>query len=133
MGMSLGVLLMLFYVWLLLLSACMICLVLTVVIHFLVPKPLLQTYFKEPYFSRWEISTFSVFPFGYMRTLMFMRLAGFPKSGKKRGLADAYKLAPNWFRTTSKIVVSAFLVFCIPMFLLGIVLFPVMYIFYGRS
>ena len=131
--MSLEFLLMLFYFWLFLLGACMICLAVTVVMHFMMPKLLLQTYFKEPYFSRWEISTFSSFPFGYMRTLMFMRLAGFPKSGKKRGLTDAYKLAPNWFRFVSKIVVSAFMVFCAPMVLLGVFLFPTIYILYGRG
>lgn len=131
--MSLEFLLVLFYCWLLLLGACLICLVVTAAIHFLVPKPLLQAYFKEPYFSRWEIATFSSFPFGYMRTLMFMRLAGFPNSGKKRGLTEAYKLAPDWFRLISKIVVSAFMLFCIPMFLLGIVLFPTLYILYGHG
>jgi hypothetical protein len=131
--MSLEFLLMLFYFWLLLLGACMICLALTLIIHFLVPKSLLETYFKEPYFARWEIVTFSSFPFGYMRTLMFMRLAGFPNSGKKRGLTEAYKLTPNWFRLASKIVVSAFIGFCAPMFLLGIILFPTIYVLYGRG
>lgn len=116
--MSLDTLAWWFYIWLALLAATMCCLLATFVMRFLVPKSLLKTYFKEPYFSRGEVAIFSSFPFGYMRTIMFMRLAGFPQSGKKRGLTEAYKLTPMWFRLASKIIVSAFVIFSAPMFAL---------------
>lgn len=104
-------------------AAAMACLACIFVMHVLVPKRLLQAYFKEPYFSPAEIEFFTGFPFGYMRTVMFMRLAGFPKSGKKRGLTEAYKLTPLWFQTASKIILTAFLIFSLPLIGLGLFFF----------
>lgn len=94
-----------------------------VCMHFFVPKAMLQTYFKPPYFSSTEVEIFTGFPLGYMRTVMFMRLAGWPNSGKKRGLTEAYKLAPPWFRRASKIIVTTFVLVSTPMFVLGIFLY----------
>lgn len=79
-------------------------------IHLKMPKELISTYFRSPYFKTAELAMFSGFPMGYIRTIMFMRVLGFPQSGKKRGLTEAYKLAPGWFCLTSRIVVSAFVV-----------------------
>ena len=53
---------------------------------------------------------FSGFSLGYICIIMFMRVLGFPKSGRKRGLTEAYKLAPGWFCFSSKIVLSTFVV-----------------------
>lgn len=80
------------------------------VMHVLTPKAMLHRYFREPYFSPAEIEFFTGFPFGYMRTVMFMRLAGFPASGKKRGLTEAYLLSPAWYQFVSRIIVSVFVV-----------------------
>ena len=101
----------------------MVCLACIFVMHLLVPKQLLQTYFKEPYFSPAEIEFFTGFPFGYIRTVMFMRLAGFPKSGKKRGLTEAYELAPQWFKTASRIILTLFLISSLPLIGLGLFFF----------
>jgi len=79
------------------------------IIHLLIPKRVLKTYFKEPYFKLAETTAFSGFPFGYIRTLMFMRLLGFPSSGKKRGLENVYETAPVWLCSLSKYVVISFL------------------------
>ena len=79
------------------------------IMHFLIPKRVLKIYFKEPYFKSSEITAFSGFPFGYVRTLMFMRLLGFPSSGKKRGLEKVYETAPLWLCNLSKYVVISFL------------------------
>lgn len=104
------------YLW----AASMICLVSVFIMHVLVPQALLRTYFKEPYFSPTEIEFFTGFPFGYMRTVMFMRLAGFPKSGKKRGLTEAYKLTPRWFQLASRVILQAFLMVFLPFISLGL-------------
>lgn len=101
----------------------MICLVCIFFMHMLVPKTLLHTYFREPYFSPAEIEFFTGFPFGYIRTVMFMRLAGFPQSGKKRGLTEAYKLTPRWFQLASKIILLAFLTVFLPLISLGLFFF----------
>ena len=79
------------------------------IIHFLMPKRVLKTYFKEPYFKLAEITAFSGFPLGYMRTLMFMRLLGFPSSGKRRNLEKVCDIAPVWLCGLSKYVVISFL------------------------
>lgn len=111
------------YLFVVLLAATMVCLVVAFIMCFFVPKPMLKAYFREPYFSRGEIAIYSAFPFNYFRVFMFMRLAGWPNSGKKRGLTEAYKLAPLWFRRVSKILVSAFVLVSTPMFALGIFLY----------
>ncbi len=85
--------------------------------HILMPRKVLETYFKEPYFSSTEVIMFTGFPFGYMRTVMFMRILGFPASGKSREVVDAYKLAPVWFCKLSKYIIVSFL-FIFPLILL---------------
>ncbi len=74
------------------------------------PKNILETYFKEPYFKLSEITAFSGFPFYYIRTLMFMRILGFPSSGEKRGVEKAYETVPVWFCKLSKYIVISFLI-----------------------
>ena len=88
--------------------ASMLSLVFIFIMHFLMPKKVLKTYFKEPYFSATEIGMFTGVPFGYMRTSLFMRALGFPASGKKRGLENAYKLAPEWYCRASKYSIYIF-------------------------
>lgn len=103
-------------------AAIIVWLVAMLIMHFFVPKAMLLTYFREPYFSRSEIAVYSAFPFNYFRDIMFMRLAGWPNSGKKRGLTEAYKLAPPWFRHISKILIRMILVIYPPTIILGIFL-----------
>jgi len=102
----------------------------TFIMHILMPRKVLETYFKEPHFSSTEITMFTGFPLGYMRTVMFMRILGFSASGKKRGVEDAYKLAPVWFCKLSKyIIVSFFIIF--PLILLLAAFFGVHMMLYG--
>jgi len=88
----------------------MVNLLLIFMMHFLMPRKVLETYFKEPHFSSTEITMFTGFPFGYMRTAMFMRALSFPDSGKRRGVEDAYKLAPVWYCKASKYLVVFFII-----------------------
>ncbi|SDU32491.1 hypothetical protein [Halopseudomonas salegens] len=130
--MSIDTLILWSYLWTALFVAAMLCFVVIFVIHFFVPKVLIATYFKEPYFSPKEIEFFTGFPFGYIRTVMFMRVVGWPSSGKKRGLTQAYKLSPSWFRRTSIIFVLIFVAVSVPMFMLGIFLYFSFCVFHGR-
>src|SRR5690554_2484796 len=85
-----------------LLLTSMACLIFIFIIHFFVPKVMIKTYFKEPYFSLLEIKQFTGPPYAYMRTAMMMRLAGWPNSGKKRGIpATAHEVCPVWFQVLS--------------------------------
>ena len=112
-------------VFFVLLVGLMLSLVFIVVMHVLMPKNVLKTYFKEPYFRPGEIAIFTGFPFGYMRTAMFNRVLGFPSSGKKRGLENAYKIAPVWYCRASKY----FIIFLVPTFALLILSGGVIYIY----
>jgi hypothetical protein len=38
---------------------------------------------------------------------MFMTVFAFPSMGKKRQLANAYKLVPRWYRIASKFLIIA--------------------------
>lgn len=76
--------------------------------HILMPKKLLTTYFTTPYFREGEIIIFTGFPFWYIRTVMFMRLLANPSSGAKRGLTQAFELAPSWLRLYSKLTLLSF-------------------------
>ncbi len=105
----------------------MLSLVFIFIMHILMPKNVLKSYFKEPYFGPGEIAMFTGFPFGYMRTSMFMRILGFPVSGKKRGVENAYKLAPVWYCKLSKY----FLIFFIPLMALIVLLSVIGFIRFG--
>jgi hypothetical protein len=71
----------------------------------LMPKPVLDKYFKPPYFKAGECAFLTGIYFGLVRTAMFMRVLGFPGSGKKRGMTEVYKLAPRWYIILSRIIV----------------------------
>lgn len=79
------------------------------IMHFLMPKVIIETYFKPPYFKPEECVFFTGIPYSPIRTVMLMRVLGFPKSGMARGLVEAYKLAPPWYRTMSKLIIYTFL------------------------
>lgn len=111
------------YFLLFLFAASMLWLAIIFILHFLVPKAMLGAYFREPYFSPVEVEIFSGFPFAYMRTAMFMRFAGWPKSGRKRGLPEDASLIPCWFRCISKMLIWGFFLVCIPMIALSIFLY----------
>jgi len=79
------------------------------IMHVLMPHKVLKTYFKEPYFSGTEITMFTGFPFGYIRTVMFMRVLGFPGSGEKRGLEKTHEMVPVWYCKLSKYILAFFI------------------------
>ena len=98
-------------------------LLLAFTMHFLMPRKVLKTYFKEPHFSQTEITMFTGFPFGYMRTAMFMRALGFPSSGKRRGVENAYKIAPAWYCKVSKYSIIFFVINFPVLILSGVLLY----------
>jgi hypothetical protein len=128
--MSVDISLILFYGWFILLATTIVCLAIALILHLCVPKIMAQTYFREPYFSRAEIAIYSAFPFNYFKVFMFMRLAGWPSSGEKRGLTEAYKLAPLWFQRLSRVFIRVYLViFALLMILM--VLSAITFYFFG--
>lgn len=76
-----------------------------IVLHLLMPKTVLDRYWKEPYFRPFELMLFSGWSFfAHMRTLMFMWTFVFPRLGKKRRIVDAHRLVPRWYRIASVIL-----------------------------
>ena len=89
------------------------------IMHFLMPKAVLDTYFKPPYFNQGECLLFTGIPYAPMRTIMLMRVIASPASGKKRGITKADQLVPEWYIIASKVIVraiyvtSALLILCV--------------------
>ena len=111
------------YAWGLLIIMAIMLILILFIIHFFVPKVMQCTYFKEPYFSPFEVDFFTGFPFAYMRTAMMMRLAGWPESGKKRGIpANAHEVAPVWFQVVSRLFVRTIIIVYSLIIIVGIVL-----------
>lgn len=78
------------------------------IMHLLMPRAVLEKYFKPPYFSEAEVAFFTGLPFCMIRTVMFMTIFGFPHRGKKRGLTQAYLMVPPWYQRLSKIYMISF-------------------------
>lgn len=74
------------------------------------PKKVIEKYFRPPYFSEAFVTFYSGFPTAMYRGMIFMRLAAFPNSGKKRNLTNIHKEFPNWYINLSKILLIAFFV-----------------------
>lgn len=70
----------------------------------LTPKEVMNKYFRPPYFSEAFVEFYSGFPIVLYRGIMFMRLAAYPSSGKKRNLTEVYKELPVWYRNVSKVL-----------------------------
>ena len=81
---------------------------LVIIIYFLISKRFLESYFTQLYFSSGEVTALSGFSLCLMRTVMFMRLLGFPLSGKKRRLESAYKTEPIRLCQFSKYSITSF-------------------------
>jgi len=107
--------------FMILLFSGMLGLVFILIMHILMPKTVLKTYFKEPYFGPGEIAMFTGFPFAYMRTAMFMRALAFPASGKKRRVENAYKLAPVWYCKVSKYFIIIYVPLMALLLLTGVI------------
>ena len=94
--------------------------------NFLIPKKILEKYFKEPYFRKAEVVMFSGFPLAYIRSCMFMRLFANPSSGRVRKLDHVYKEVPEWLIYISKtmliILYSLIAVFLLLFVIFGVVI-----------
>jgi hypothetical protein len=90
------------------------------IMHLLMPKNVLDKYFRPPYFRQAECELFTGIPYSPIRTVMFMGVFAFPRWGKKRNLTDAYKMVPYWYRIVSRVIVLAILLFSSISILLGI-------------
>lgn len=72
------------------------------IMHVLMPKAVLDRYWKEPHFRPFELMLFSGWSvFAPMRTMMFMSIFVFPRLGQRRGILEPHRLVPRWYRIVS--------------------------------
>jgi len=86
------------------------------VMHFLMPKAILDRYWKTPHFRESELAAFSGSVFAPMRTVMFLWLFLFPRAGAKRQIENLSRLTPAWYRLAGVVIdvwvlLSAFVIF----------------------
>lgn len=81
-----------------------------IVMYPLTSKKVVEKYFRPPYFSEAFVEFYSGFPSAVYRGVMFMRLAAYPDSGKKRNLTEVYKEFPVWYRKVSKVLIIGFFI-----------------------
>lgn len=67
------------------------------IMHALVPKALLDCYWKPPYFRTTELATMTTTPLALTRTVMFMSVVALPRLKKMRQLTDSRQHVPRWF------------------------------------
>lgn len=89
--------------------------------YFFTPKKVVEKYFRPPYFSEAFVEFYSGFPLVLYRGIMFMRLAAYPNSGKKRNLTEVYKELPISYRNVSKFLLIGFFFF-MTIFMISLVL-----------
>ena len=80
-----------------------------VLMHFLMPNAVLEQYWKQPYMRGAELALFTDTIYAPMRTIMLMWVIAFPRFGKRRGITDANRLVPRWYRIASGIVTVSIL------------------------
>ncbi|MCF7478506.1 hypothetical protein L3V32_17610 [Vibrio sp. J2-4] len=80
------------------------------IMHILMPKKIVNSYFTEPYFNTFELALFTGWPYAFFRTLMFVRLIVQPSSGKKRKLPDISKEVPRWYRSLSLLLIGIIII-----------------------
>lgn len=72
------------------------------ILHFLMPKAVLDRYWKEPYFRPFELMFLSGFGlFTPLRTMLFMWMFTIPRAGRRRGIVEPHRLIPRWYRVVS--------------------------------
>ena len=97
------------------------------IIHFLMPRAILDKYFKPPYFREGEIALFTGIPYAPMRTVMLVGVMVFPRLGKKRKLTELHLETPRWYLIAAKWSFYLFFItwggFVVVLALLGIMTF----------
>jgi hypothetical protein len=91
---------------------------------FFTPKKLMDSYFKEPYFTQTELIFMSRFPISLLRTAMFGSVLLFPFLDKTRKIRHCHEVMPIWYKLALKlltisVIVVMTIVFGIMFFLLS--------------
>lgn len=77
---------------------------LVLIMHVLMPRRVLDRYWKEPHFRPGELALFTGTIYAPMRTVMLITAIAFPKLGKKREITNADALVPRWYKWAAQCV-----------------------------
>ncbi len=77
---------------------------LVLIMHVLMPRRVLDTYWKEPHFRPGELALFTGTIYAPMRTIMLITAIAFPKLGKKRKITSADTLVPRWYKWAAQCI-----------------------------
>ena len=87
------------------LQAVAVCIVVPIswlTMSYIIPRSLLERYFKAPDFGPTELILLAQFPGSLMRGSGFSAICVFPRLGKKRNMTDIRDHAPTWYMWASK-------------------------------
>jgi hypothetical protein len=88
---------------------------------FFTPKKLLNTYFKEPYFTQTELIFMSRFPISLFRTAVFGWIVVLPFLDRIRKIRHCHAVMPFWYKLALQVfIISSMLIMAI---FLGILFF----------
>ena len=95
----------LFVVTFVIIAAFLVFLPILLLMRYLTPKVIVNNYFKEPHFSKAELSLLSHFPGSLVRTIIFMTSCIREKYREGRKLKGFLDQAPGWYQQTSKFLI----------------------------
>ena len=67
------------------------------IISYIIPKNLLERYFKTPHFGPGELVLMAQFPGSLLRGTIFVASCIMPSKGQRRKMTDVPDHAPKWF------------------------------------
>ena len=74
------------------------------IISYIIPKKLLERYFKAPHFGSSELVLMAQFPGSLLRGTIFVASCIMPSKGQRRQMIDVPAHAPKWYRVIAYIM-----------------------------
>ena len=74
------------------------------IISYIIPKNLLERYFKIPHFGPGELVLMAQFPGSLARGSIFVASCIMPSKGQRRQMTDVPDHAPKWYRVAAYIM-----------------------------
>ncbi|MCM5678976.1 hypothetical protein M8A51_05460 [Schlegelella sp. S2-27] len=73
-------------------------------VHFLMPKKLVERYWKQPHFGPFQLAVFTGTIWAPLRTVMLLAAIAFPAIARKRGMTEMREVVPAWCRWVAKLL-----------------------------
>lgn len=93
-----------------------------VVMHFFMPKAVVERYWKSEHFSDFYLGAFTGTLSAPIRTAMLLAAIAVPSIARKRMMSDVLSFTPPWCRRTAKTFVAVWFVLTCAMVVPGLIL-----------